>query len=40
MDTDPLLIPLRAAPEFAEIRSMGIACQQRFLEYREQSKSD
>jgi hypothetical protein len=40
MDTDPLLTPLRAAPEFAEIRSMGIACQQRFLEYREQSKSD
>jgi DNA-binding winged helix-turn-helix (wHTH) protein/TolB-like protein len=40
MDTDPLLTPLRAAPEFAEIRSMGIACQQRFLEYREQSKSE
>jgi hypothetical protein len=39
MDTDPLLTPLRAAPEFAEIRSMGIACQQRFLKYREQSKS-
>jgi len=40
MDTDPLLTPLRAAPEFAEIRSMGIACQQRFLEYRKQSKSE
>jgi len=39
MDTDPLLTPLREAPEFAEIRSLGIACQQRFLKYREQSKS-
>ena len=36
METDPLLIKIRAMPEFAEIRSSGIACQQQFLERRKQ----
>jgi len=36
METDPLLAKIRAMPEFAEIRSLGIACQQRFLEHRKQ----
>ena len=36
METDPLLTKIRAMPEFAEIRSSGIACQQRFLEHRKQ----
>jgi DNA-binding winged helix-turn-helix (wHTH) protein/TolB-like protein/Tfp pilus assembly protein PilF len=39
METDPLLAPIRAAAEFANIRSIGVACRQRFLEYRRQSKS-
>jgi DNA-binding winged helix-turn-helix (wHTH) protein/TolB-like protein len=39
METDPLLAKLRARPEFAEIRSLGIACQQHFLEHRKQSSS-
>jgi DNA-binding winged helix-turn-helix (wHTH) protein/TolB-like protein len=34
METDPLLTKIRAMPEFAEIRSLGIACQQHFLEHR------
>jgi TolB-like protein len=36
METDPLLARVRAMPEFAEIRSLGIACQQQFLEHRKQ----
>ena len=36
METDPLLAKVRAMPEFAEIRSLGIACQQHFLEHRKQ----
>jgi DNA-binding winged helix-turn-helix (wHTH) protein len=36
MESDPLLAKIRAMPEFAEIRSLGIACQQRFLEHRKQ----
>jgi DNA-binding winged helix-turn-helix (wHTH) protein/TolB-like protein len=39
METDPLLEKVRATPEFAEIRSSGIACQQHFLENRKQSDS-
>jgi DNA-binding winged helix-turn-helix (wHTH) protein/TolB-like protein len=39
METDPLLAKVRAMPEFAEIRSLGIACQQRFLEHRKQNSS-
>ena len=39
-ETDPLLENLRVRPEFAEIRSLGIACQQRFLEHRKRSKSE
>ena len=39
METDPLLAKLRAMPEFAEIRSLGIACQQHFLEHRKQINS-
>jgi hypothetical protein len=40
MATDPLLARVRAMPEFAEIRSLGIACQQQFLEHRKQSSSE
>ena len=36
METDPLLANVRGMPEFAEIRALGIACQQRFLEHRKQ----
>jgi DNA-binding winged helix-turn-helix (wHTH) protein/TolB-like protein/Tfp pilus assembly protein PilF len=39
METDPLLTKIRAMPEFAEIRSLGIACQKRFLEHRQQRSS-
>ncbi len=39
METDPLLAKLRATPEYPEIRSLGIACQQRFLEHRKQRTS-
>jgi serine/threonine protein kinase len=34
MDRDPLFDPIRKTPEFAEIRKMGIDCQQRFLSHR------
>ena len=34
IDHDPLLVSIRKTPEFAEIRKMGIACQQRFLAHR------
>ena len=34
METDPLLSKLRERPEFAEIRSLGISCQQHFLEHK------
>jgi tetratricopeptide (TPR) repeat protein len=34
METDPLLENLRVMPQFAEIRSLGIACQQHFLEHK------
>jgi DNA-binding winged helix-turn-helix (wHTH) protein/TolB-like protein len=40
METDPLLTKIRAMPEFAEIRSLGIACQQHFLKHRKQRKSE
>jgi DNA-binding winged helix-turn-helix (wHTH) protein/TolB-like protein len=40
METDPLLTKIRAMPEFAEIRSLGIACQQHFLEHRKQRNSE
>src|SRR5882724_9237827 len=40
IETDPLLIKIRAMPEFAEIRSLGIACQQHFLEHRKQRSSE
>jgi DNA-binding winged helix-turn-helix (wHTH) protein/tetratricopeptide (TPR) repeat protein len=39
METDPLLATVRAMPEFAEIRSLGIACQQHFLEHRANAAS-
>jgi DNA-binding winged helix-turn-helix (wHTH) protein/TolB-like protein len=39
METDPLLAKVRETPEFAEIRSSGMACQQHFLEHRKQSDS-
>ena len=34
MDNDPLFASIRSTPEFAEIRRMGIACQQRFIAHR------
>jgi serine/threonine protein kinase/tetratricopeptide (TPR) repeat protein len=34
METDPLLVKIRALPEFAEVRASGIACRQRFLEHK------
>jgi len=34
MDRDPLFANIRNAPEFAEIRKMGIACRERFLAHR------
>jgi tetratricopeptide (TPR) repeat protein len=34
IDTDPLFGSIRKTPEFAEIRKLGIACQQRFLAHR------
>ena len=34
METDPLLSNLRPRPEFAEIRLLGIACRQHFLEHK------
>jgi hypothetical protein len=34
METDPLLEKLRVMPQFAEIRSLGISCQQHFLEHK------
>jgi TolB-like protein len=40
METDPLLTKIRAMPEFAEIRSLGIACQQHFLEHSKQTSSE
>jgi hypothetical protein len=40
METDPLLAKIRAMSEFAEIRSLGIACQQQFLEHRKQRSSE
>jgi tetratricopeptide (TPR) repeat protein len=40
METDPLLTKIRAMPEFAEIRSLGIACQRHFLEHRKQRNSE
>jgi hypothetical protein len=36
METDPMLASLRQRAEFAELRSEGIACQQRFLDHRKQ----
>jgi DNA-binding winged helix-turn-helix (wHTH) protein/TolB-like protein len=39
METDPLLAKVRAMPEFAEVRSLGIACQQQFLEHRKQQST-
>ena len=40
METDPLLAKLRASPEYAEIRSLGIACQRRFLEHKNKTGSE
>jgi eukaryotic-like serine/threonine-protein kinase len=40
MEIDPLLAIVRAKPAFAEIRSLGNACQKRFLEHRKESNSE
>jgi DNA-binding winged helix-turn-helix (wHTH) protein/TolB-like protein len=39
METDPLLAKVRSMPEFAEVRSLGIVCQQHFLDHRKQRSS-
>jgi DNA-binding winged helix-turn-helix (wHTH) protein/TolB-like protein len=39
METDPLLARVRGMPEFGELRSLGKACQQHFLENRKQRDS-
>jgi hypothetical protein len=39
LDRDPLFDSIRKKPEFAEIRKLGIACQQRFLAHRAAAKS-
>jgi hypothetical protein len=36
METDPMLASLRTRPEFAQLRSLGIACQQRFVNHRKE----
>lgn len=36
MDNDPLFDSIRSRPEFAELRQMGIQCQQSFLDHRAQ----
>jgi tetratricopeptide (TPR) repeat protein len=38
METDPMLAPVRQRPEFLELRSQAIACQQRFLDHRAKAK--
>jgi eukaryotic-like serine/threonine-protein kinase len=38
MDTDPLFASIRSTPEFAEIRKIGKACQERFLAHRAAKK--
>ena len=38
MDSDPFFATVRAKPEFAEIRSAGIACQKDFLAERERTQ--
>ncbi|HEY3124298.1 MAG TPA: hypothetical protein VGK70_09570, partial [Thermoanaerobaculia bacterium] len=38
MDNEPLFASIRSTPEFAEIRKMAIACQQRFLAHRAAAK--
>ncbi|HET7215472.1 MAG TPA: winged helix-turn-helix domain-containing protein, partial [Terriglobia bacterium] len=38
METDPLLARMRALPEYSQLRSWGIACQQRFLEHRQNQR--
>jgi hypothetical protein len=35
MDTDPLMANLRSKPEFAQLRSAGIVCQNAFLAARQ-----
>src|SRR5215472_11729561 len=39
METDPLLDRVRGMAEFTNIRSLGVTCQQRFLEHRRQANS-
>jgi hypothetical protein len=38
IDKDPLFDSIRRTPEFAAIRKMGIACQERFLAHRAAAK--
>jgi TolB-like protein/tRNA A-37 threonylcarbamoyl transferase component Bud32 len=38
MDRDPLFDSIRKTPEFAEIRKMGMACQEQFLAHRAMKK--
>jgi hypothetical protein len=36
LDSDPYFVRLRGTAEFAEVRSAALACQQRFLQQRNQ----
>jgi DNA-binding winged helix-turn-helix (wHTH) protein/TolB-like protein len=36
IETDPLLVTLRARAEFSELRSLGMSCQQQFVDHRKQ----
>ena len=38
MESDSLVAPIRGTPEFAEIRKIGIECQQRFVAHRDAAK--
>jgi DNA-binding winged helix-turn-helix (wHTH) protein/TolB-like protein len=40
METDPLLARMRGTPEYSQIRSLGLACQQQFLEHRKKRSSE
>jgi DNA-binding winged helix-turn-helix (wHTH) protein/TolB-like protein len=40
MESDPLLARMRGTPEYSQIRSLGLACQQQFLEHRKKRSSE
>jgi hypothetical protein len=40
METDPLLARVRGKPEYSQLRLLGLACQQQFLEHRKKRSSE